>query len=221
MNRFVPSTYQIDEARMAALPSWTYLNPVTMVTTVKQLDMAVIRLLGHKYPNAITKNTQQILGMDLEWRPMFDDATYNRTALLQLYSPGCAIIIRINKLIDEAGGIDAFKIPTLLKQILENPHILKVGLGVKQDAERLFNDFRIECQGCSDIRDLPLYRRCKPASMAALAAMFLGIRISKKEAVSDWESPRLSANQIRYAAADAYLSRELYLSMYNHSHAFM
>jgi len=215
------SSYHINEADMAALPSYTYLNPVTMVTTAKQLDMAVIRLLGHKYPTTITKSTQQILGLDLEWKPMFDDQTYNRTALLQLYSPGCAIIVRINKLIDEAGGIEHFKFPILLKQILENPFILKVGLGVIQDAERLFNDFQIKCQGCLDIRDLPLYKRCKPASMAALAAMFLGIRISKKEAVSDWEAPRLSASQIRYAAADAYLSRELYLSMYNHSHAFM
>jgi len=213
--------YEVDHRTLETLPHWSYQNPVTMVTTARQLDAAINRLLGHRYPALVAESTMQILGMDLEWKPMFEEGVYNRTALLQLYSPGCAVIIRLNKLIEEVGGLEHFKFPLLLRQLLENPHLLKVGLGVKRDAERLLADFGVQCQGCADIDELPLHKRCRPGSLAALAAIFMGIRISKREATSNWEAPRLSASQIRYAAADAYLSRELYLTMHNQSYALM
>ena len=208
------NNYVMDSEAIASLPERYYSHPVTMVTSCKQVVAAIIRLLGHSHPAAVGPQDNQILGMDLEWKPSFDSATYNRTALIQLYSPGSAVIIRLNKLIDEAGDITKFVFPKLLKDLLENPHILKVGLNVMEDADRLFADFAIETQGCADIRDLPIHRLCQPRGLAGLAALFLGIRISKKEQTSNWEAPRLTAAQIRYAALDAYLSREIYLAMY-------
>ena len=47
--------------------------------------------------------------------------------------------------------------------------------------------------------------------MRALAAMFLGLRIPKGIKTSNWAAPRLSPQQIAYAATDAWACRELYL----------
>jgi ribonuclease D len=44
-----------------------------------------------------------------------------------------------------------------------------------------------------------------------LAGMFLGFRIPKAAGTSNWAAPRLSAQQIGYAATDAWACRELYL----------
>jgi ribonuclease D len=44
-----------------------------------------------------------------------------------------------------------------------------------------------------------------------LAALFLGFRIPKGTKTSNWAAPRLSAQQIAYAATDAWICRELYL----------
>lgn len=209
--------YKIDPKSIETLPLFTYLNPVTMISSVKQLNSAVIRLLGHNHPALVTQNSSQVLGFDIEWKAMFEPEIYNRTALLQFYVPGVAVIVRLNKLIDEAGGFEKFVFPKLLRDILENPYLLKVGLGIHNDAERLYHDFGIECQGLADIADLPIHKQCQPKGLAGLAAIFMGIKIDKKLALSNWESARLSAEQIRYAAADAFLSRELYLTLYSKS----
>ena len=46
-----------------------------------------------------------------------------------------------------------------------------------------------------------------------LAAGLLGVRVSKKARLTNWEASALSAAQICYAATDAWVSRELYLVM--------
>jgi ribonuclease D len=44
-----------------------------------------------------------------------------------------------------------------------------------------------------------------------LAGLFLGFRIAKGTKTSNWAAQRLSAQQIAYAATDAWACRELYL----------
>jgi ribonuclease D len=44
-----------------------------------------------------------------------------------------------------------------------------------------------------------------------LAGLFLGYRVPKGSKTSNWAAPRLSAQQITYAATDAWVCRELYL----------
>ena len=46
-----------------------------------------------------------------------------------------------------------------------------------------------------------------------LSALVLGIRISKKQQVSNWEAKELSAAQLDYAATDAWICREIYLRL--------
>jgi len=46
-----------------------------------------------------------------------------------------------------------------------------------------------------------------------LAASLLGVRVSKKARLTNWEARTLTEAQICYAATDAWVSRELYLAM--------
>ena len=46
-----------------------------------------------------------------------------------------------------------------------------------------------------------------------LAALILNFRISKGKRTSNWERDDLTSGQIRYAATDAWVSREIYLKI--------
>ncbi|MDH4189328.1 MAG: hypothetical protein OEW21_03860 [Betaproteobacteria bacterium] len=46
--------------------------------------------------------------------------------------------------------------------------------------------------------------------MRNLAGIFLGIRIPKGAKTTNWATPRLTRQQIDYAATDAWVCRELY-----------
>ena len=47
--------------------------------------------------------------------------------------------------------------------------------------------------------------------MRNLAGIFLGTRIPKGAKTTNWAAPRLTPQQITYAATDAWACRELYL----------
>ena len=47
--------------------------------------------------------------------------------------------------------------------------------------------------------------------LRALAGLLLQGRISKAAQVSNWARPELDDKQVRYAATDAWISREIYL----------
>ena len=46
-----------------------------------------------------------------------------------------------------------------------------------------------------------------------MAAIILGIRISKTQQLSNWEAEKLSDSQCMYAATDAWVCREMYLKL--------
>jgi hypothetical protein len=53
--------------------------------------------------------------------------------------------------------------------------------------------------------------RTRQTGLQALAARFLQGRISKRQCTSNWACKTLSQQQIRYAATDAWISREIHL----------
>ena len=50
-------------------------------------------------------------------------------------------------------------------------------------------------------------------SVKKLAAIILGVKISKTQQLSNWEAETLSPSQQRYAATDAWVCREMYLRL--------
>lgn len=93
------------------------------------------------------------------------------------------VIHRLLHLYELHGGL-----PPILQQLLENPHIKKVGLASAQDAAKLLADYNVKCQGIHDIETFPILTRCKPRDLRSLCAIFLQFQIkkSKELTMSNW-----------------------------------
>ena len=51
----------------------------------------------------------------------------------------------------------------------------------------------------------------KQTGLRNLAGIFLGFRVTKGSKTTNWAAPKLTSQQINYAATDAWVCRELYL----------
>ncbi|KAL6614795.1 hypothetical protein ACP70R_037065 [Stipagrostis hirtigluma subsp. patula] len=75
-----------------------------------------------------------IVGLDVEWRPTFSEE-YSPTALLQLCVGRRCLIFQL---------LHADDIPDELHDFLGDPDFRFVGVGVEDDADRLYNDYDLE-----------------------------------------------------------------------------
>ena len=66
-------------------------------------------------------------------------------------------------------------------------------------------------EGFVEISDLTVKLGYENRGLRALAGLLLEGRISKAAQVSNWARKELDSKQIRYAATDAWISRELYV----------
>jgi len=109
----------------------------------------------------------------------------------------------------------------MLSMVLQNPRIWKVGRMVGSDLKQLQEliGSSVPFTGALDLANFAKERhvtsnaRC---SLANLCAVILRKRLNKN--VSErtsmaWERSALSAEQIRYAACDAYVSLSIYLAL--------
>ena len=65
----------------------------------------------------------------------------------------------------------------------------------------------------ADLAEMAKQRGIKAQGLRTLAAQLMGCRISKAAQCSNWAKKTLTPQQIRYAATDAWIGREIYLRM--------
>ena len=65
-------------------------------------------------------------------------------------------------------------------------------------------------QGFVDLAVMARQRGLRNQGLRGLAAAICGIRISKSARTTNWANDELTAQQIRYAATDAWIGRELH-----------
>jgi ribonuclease D len=96
-------------------------------------------------------------------------------------------------------------------ELVASPGILKVGIGLADDIRALKALHVLEDRSMLDLGTVA--KRCglMQSGVRNLAGLFLKIRIPKSIKTSNWATPQLSAAQIRYAATDAWICRELFL----------
>ncbi|XP_015750048.1 PREDICTED: exonuclease 3'-5' domain-containing protein 2-like [Acropora digitifera] len=84
------------------------------------------------------------IGIDCEW--VNKEGQVNApVALLQIATPLCeCFLVRLCKMDGQ--------MPEIVKEILEDKAVLKFGVGIQNDAERLLQMFNIHAQGCVDLR---------------------------------------------------------------------
>ena len=166
----------------------------------------VIDSLGLDFLGAVRYlRRQKVLGFDTESRPCFSpDQPHYGVSLLQLSGKDKAFLFRIKLM----GGI-----PKALRAILSDPEILKVGAAVNDDVRGLEKHHDFPPKGFIDLQRMVWEYGIKDKAVKKMAAIILGIKISKTQQLSNWEAETLSEAQQAYAATDAWVCREMYLKL--------
>ena len=165
----------------------------------------IIDSVGAEFNRAIAYlRSQKVIGFDTETRPCFssDQPRYG-VALLQLSGPEKAFLFRVNKI-----GMHR-----RLCSLLADPHIIKVGAAIHDDIRGLQKKRDFVPAGFVDLQKIVWKWGIRDKSVKKMAAIILGIRISKTQQLSNWEADVLTEPQCKYAATDAWVCREMYIRL--------
>ncbi len=157
-----------------------------------------------KFAEAIAQLRQQsLLGFDTETRPTFTRGVSHRVALLQLSTDSTTWLFRLN----------IIGLPPELADIMSDDKITKVGLAIRDDLKALRRRRDFTPRGCFDVQTMASAEGIEDLGLKKLAARVLGVRISKRQRLTNWENPTLTAQQIDYAATDSWVSLLMYLAI--------
>ena len=165
----------------------------------------VIDNVGAEFNRAIAYlRSQKIIGFDTETRPTFspNQPRYG-VALLQLSGPEKAFLFRVNNM-----GMHR-----RLCSLMANPKVIKVGAAIHDDIRGLQKLHDFKPTEFVDLQKIVSEWGIRDKSVKKMAAIILGIRISKTQQLSNWEADQLSDSQCKYAATDAWVCREMYLKL--------
>jgi len=181
---------KISKAEINELPLIAWDGRVEILESIDEMVAAVdlLKLETH-------------LGFDTETRPTFKKGDYYPPALVQLATDSCVYLFRITKT----------KTLAPLLPLLESPAIIKTGVAIKDDVKELRALEAFEPRGFVEIAEITVKLGYENRGLRALAGLLLGGRISKAAQVSNWAKSELEEKQIRYAATDAWISREIYI----------
>lgn len=165
----------------------------------------VVSDLDEEFAEAVDYlRSQKILGFDTETKPCFSSNTpRHHIALLQLSGRDKAYIFRLNML----------GLPAPLVSILSDGEIMKIGAAVKEDVRGLQYYRKFVPRGFVDLQTFVQQYGIQDKSVRKMSAIILGKKVSKTQQLSNWEAPQLSGAQLKYAAIDAWVCREMYVKL--------
>lgn len=165
----------------------------------------VIDSVGAEFNRAIAYlRDQKVIGFDTETRPTFspDQPRYS-VSLLQLSGSDKSFLFRINKI-----GMHR-----RLCNLLSSDKVIKVGAAIHDDIRGLQKLRDFVPAGFVDLQKIVWEWGIRDKAVKKMAAIILGIRISKTQQLSNWEAEKLSESQCKYAATDAWVCREMYMKL--------
>jgi ribonuclease D len=171
------------------LPMVQFEKEIVVVDTAEKLQQAVEEM-----------STASQLGFDTETRPSFKRGVSYSVSLLQLSVDNKAWLIRLNKI-----GMTKD-----LTSLLESKEILKIGVAIRDDIKGLQKQLPFTPANFIDLQVVAKERGLEDFSLKKLAAHVMGVKISKRQRLSNWEADHLSLAQQRYAATDAWVSLQIY-----------
>ncbi|KAH7307239.1 hypothetical protein KP509_22G051200 [Ceratopteris richardii] len=149
----------------------------------------------------IQRQSGDIFGFDLEWKPNRQKDENNSVALLQLCGPNECLIIQL---------LYTDMIPRILKEFLSNARKHLGGVGIRQDVKKLEEDHDLVCQGQVELGILASEKLQRVdlqwRSLKKLVDQVLGMTLVKvkKITMSNWAKEYLDERQIEYACIDAW-----------------
>jgi ribonuclease D len=141
------------------------------------------------------------VGWDTETRPAFRAGESYPPSLVQAATARAVYLFPLARM-------DFSKV---VGGLFAEPTIVKAGISVADDLKKLKEVFHFEESSVLDLGHAARRHGMKQTGLRNLAGVFLGVRITKGAKTTNWAAPRLTSQQIAYAATDAWACRELYL----------
>jgi len=157
---------------------------------------------GREFDEAVEHlRTFDAIGFDTESRPCFTPGQKGfGVSLLQLSTGDDAFLFRV-KMTGLSKGLCA---------LLASPDTLKIGAAVHDDIAGLCKRAQFRPQGFVDLQKIVREWGIRDMSVKKMAAIILGVKISKTQQLSNWEARELSTSQKMYGATDAWVCLRMY-----------
>ncbi len=171
------------------------------------IQMAQVRMVKSDADRAAALaalGAMDVIGFDTESKPTFLKGEVSTGPhLIQLATDEAAFLFQIGT----ETSCDVVKL------VLENKAILKVGFGLQDDLKRLRAKLGIETVNVLDL-STALRKKGEKNTLGAKTAVarYFGktLQKSKKITTTNWALPRLTEKQILYAADDAHVALKIY-----------
>lgn len=185
---------KISNEELYRLPLFEFTGDIVVIDNTKNISKYIDDILCEKY-----------LGFDTETKPWFKKGKSNnyQVSLLQFSTAKSTYLFRLNKI----------KLPKEIISCFSSEENLKIGLSTKDDLRALQKLETFEARGFLELQDYVKNFGIEDMSLRKIAAIVLGVRISKSQQLSNWEASRLTEKQIKYAATDAWICRRIYLKL--------
>lgn len=181
--------HSIDAEAIKDLPVVGFEGKIVIVNTHEGLEVACEHL-----------SREAIIGFDTETRPSFKAGVSYNVSLIQLSTANVCYLIRLG----------AVPMERCLMRIFESRKILKVGVDVQGDIRNLNKMRHFRAAGFVELQKEVEAFGIEDKSLRKMAAIILGVGVSKAQRLSNWEARELTAAQLRYAATDAWICLEMY-----------
>ena len=180
----------ITREEMNALPIRRYEGEVHLVESPQMLERAAADILR-----------EAVVGFDTETRPAFRKGESHLPSLAQVATARTVYLFPLQRLDCSA----------MLGELLGAPHIVNAGVALADDLRQLRQLFEFSPAAALDLGHVARRHGLKQTGLRNLTGIFLGTRIPKGTKTTNWAAPRLTPQQVTYAATDAWACRELYL----------
>ncbi|XP_059302869.1 3'-5' exonuclease isoform X2 [Lycium ferocissimum] len=189
-------------------PEITFKGRVIYSRTTGEVEKSAVELFNFVEEKK-RKEGHVALGFDIEWKPTFRrGAPTGKAAVMQICGDkvNCYVLHIIHS-----------GIPQTLQSLLEDPTVVKVGVGIANDAYKVYRDHNVFVKTSEDLSELANKKLDDPKKwgLASLTEKLLAKQLPKPSNIrlGNWEANVLSTDQLHYAATDAFVSWYLYQAL--------
>ena len=140
------------------------------------------------------------VGFDTESKPAFKKGVSHPISLIQLSTCDTAFLFQLKKT----------GFPQLMTEFLADKKIKKIGVGLKNDIEKLQELVVFNPGGFLDLSDLAAEKGIIQVGARSLTARYMEKRLVKSSQKTNWAQYDLTRKQQIYAASDAWVCLVLY-----------
>jgi ribonuclease D len=189
MNDDLFPTNRLSSQHINSLPIIRFKGEIIMINTPEKADEHLSRLFQHP-----------AIGFDTESRPSFKKGITYPLAIVQLATHETAYLLQIEKI----------RVPDILVDLFCNRKIKKIGIGIKNDLEKLQSIRPFIPNDFIDLSAIATRKGIIQVGARALSARYLEHRVTKNAQRSNWSNSNLSEKQKIYAATDAWICLQIY-----------